>query len=148
MELSSRIEYALMALMELAAARQRGASLSLSEIARRQVIPDRYLEKILANLRLSGIVQSQRGARGGYILTRSPQQITLPEIIRSLSLTHGGPVDARNDLSNPMTLERQLLHEIWQEVRQEHQEVLEQYTLADICQRRDTTHPSNPMYYI
>ncbi|PSB16166.1 hypothetical protein C7B61_01810 [filamentous cyanobacterium CCP1] len=62
----------------------RREPIKINEITANQPIPDRYLEQILTSLRRSGIVQSQRGARGGYLLTREPWQITLLEIVSSI----------------------------------------------------------------
>lgn len=145
MELSCKIEYALLALMELAGQYNRRKSLTVSEIAARHQIPDRYLEQILTGLRRKGIVQSQRGAKGGYVLARAPWQITLLEIVATDAGENGsnGQTDAQG-----VTLERILLKEVWQQAEQAAQTVLEHYTLQDLCLRRDNYQQSHPMYYI
>ncbi|HEY9826719.1 MAG TPA: Rrf2 family transcriptional regulator, partial [Stenomitos sp.] len=84
MELSSKSEYALLALMALADRFQGNDPLQIRQIAARQDIPDRYLEQLLATLRRSGLVRSQRGAKGGYMLAREPWQITVLEVIRCI----------------------------------------------------------------
>jgi Rrf2 family protein len=143
-ELSSKVEYALLALMELAG-NERGIPLKISEIATIQTIPDRYLEQILNSLRRSGIIQSLRGAKGGYILAREPWQITLSEIIVSVE---GDSNPKENKRARLSTLEKDVVFEIWQQVSQEAQAVFERYTLQDLCQRRDTYRQTNVMYYI
>jgi Rrf2 family protein len=77
LELSSRVEYALLALLELASYPGNPTPLTISQITTKQPIPDRYLEQILTGLRRDGIVQSQRGAKGGYVLARKPWQVSV-----------------------------------------------------------------------
>lgn len=69
-ELSSRIEYALLALLALFDWRLEGKPLKVSEIAAMQSIPERYLDQILILLRRCGVVRSQRGIKGGYLLAK------------------------------------------------------------------------------
>ncbi len=59
----------------------------MNEITAKQPIPERYLEQILTNLRRAGVVQSQRGSKGGFLLVREPWQITLLEIV---TMVEGG----------------------------------------------------------
>lgn len=78
--ISHKAKYALRALVALAEA--EGNSLVISEIARRQRIPKKFLEQILLELKHEGIVASRRGKVGGYMLLRRPEQITYGEILR------------------------------------------------------------------
>ena len=80
-ELSCKSEYALLALIELATHYSSGEPLQIRQIAAQQNIPDRYLEQLLATLRRYGLVRSQRGAKGGYLLAREPWKITLLEVV-------------------------------------------------------------------
>lgn len=82
MQLTARVDYALRACAELAAAAPEPRK--SEEIARAQAIPARFLEGILADLRRSGIVVSRRGAVGGYRLARPAERITLAEVMRSV----------------------------------------------------------------
>ena len=84
MELSCKCEYAVLALLSLVDHYPQGEPLRIRQIAAQQHIPDRYLEQLLAILRRSGLVCSQRGARGGYLLAREPWKITLLEIINCI----------------------------------------------------------------
>ena len=81
LDLSAKVEYALLALMELANHWHRKTPLTINEITARQPIPDRYLEHIFTILRRGGLVQSQRGAKGGYVLTREPWKITVLDVV-------------------------------------------------------------------
>lgn len=76
-----KVQYALRAIFELAK-RQGEGPCKISEIARAQAIPLRFLEVILSQLKGSGFVDSKRGFYGGYYLTRSPRQITVGDVFR------------------------------------------------------------------
>ena len=78
--ISRKAKYALRALVALAQA--EGGSLVISEIARRQRIPKKFLEQILLELKHEGILASRRGKIGGYMLVRRPEQVTYGEILR------------------------------------------------------------------
>ena len=83
MKLSKKSEYGLRALIELTA-QHNGAPLRRQDIARRQHIPVEYLEQILLRLRNAGLLASRRGVGGGYSLIKSPEEITLGQVIRIL----------------------------------------------------------------
>lgn len=74
-------QYALRAILELAKHRGKGPK-KISEIAEAQAIPLRFLEVILSQLKGSGLVESKRGFYGGYLLTRSPEKISVGDILR------------------------------------------------------------------
>lgn len=83
MKLSSRSEYGIRALLELAQ-RQGEGPIQSREIAERQRIPDAYLNQLLLTLRKAGIVRSVRGPSGGHLLGRSPERVTLSEVVGAL----------------------------------------------------------------
>lgn len=142
MQPSSRVEYALLALLEIASQPDPKTPVTIVEITAKQQIPDRYLEQILTSLRRSGIIQSQRGAKGGYVLSRAPWQITLMEIINSVEGEQG---DRSSSMSTP---DKTLIHEVWQQAQSASQSILSRYTLQDLCLRRDAYLQTNPMYHI
>lgn len=78
---SVKSDYALLALFDLASRRSRDP-VKIADIARRQKIPQKFLELILANLKQGGFVESRRGAEGGYLLARPPSQITVGEVLQ------------------------------------------------------------------
>ncbi len=145
MELSCKSEYAILALLELATHYQNGEPQQIRQIAAVQNIPDRYLEQLLATLRRGGLVKSQRGAKGGYVLAREPWKITLLEILDCLE-----GLDRRTGEEETVTktLESTVLQEIWQETHQAANAVLQKYTLKDICEQRDQRQQIDIMYYI
>src|ERR1035441_90016 len=86
MTISVKGEYALQALFDLAS-QPPGTPVKIGEIAKRQKIPQKFLELILAGLKQGGFVESRRGAEGGYLLARSPDAITVGEVLRFIEGT-------------------------------------------------------------
>lgn len=144
-ELSSKSEYALLALMALADEFKGNDPLQIRQIAAQQDIPDRYLEQLLATLRRSGLVRSQRGAKGGYLLAREPWQITVLEVMISIE---GQDITAPNGADFATTAEKKVLRDIWNGSCEAMRGVLQQHTLQDLCDRRDAQRQSELMYYI
>ncbi len=145
MELSCKSEYALLALLELAAHYNNGEPLQIRQIAIQQHIPDRYLEQLLATLRRCGLVRSQRGAKGGYLLAREPWKITLLEVLNCIE---GADTQNSDQAGTTKTVESSVIHDIWQEARQAADTVLHGYTLQDLAERRDARRQLDIMYYI
>ena len=88
MKLSTRATYSLRALLELALAQGRGP-VSAAVIAKRQALSVAYLEQLLHRLKRQGLIHSTRGPKGGYVLARAPEEITVAEVVRSLEHGHG-----------------------------------------------------------
>lgn len=145
MDLSCKSEYALLALMALAANVGRGEPLQIRQIAAEQSIPDRYLEQLLATLRRGGLVRSQRGAKGGYVLASEPWKITLLEIVNCIEGVETQGADAQRE---PKSVEGSVIFEVWQEARSASDAVLQGYTLQDLLEKRDARRQLDIMYYI
>ncbi len=145
MEISAKVKYALVALLELTRHNQQGKFLQIEQIATDQQIPDRYLAQLFMSLRQCGLVRSQRGAKGGYVLARAPEQITLWEVITCLE---GTPSHKQDGQLPPRSLESSLLQEIWQESQQKAIAVWQDYTLQDLCQKMDNGEGVNFTYQI
>lgn len=92
MLVSKKSQYALRAIFELAL-RNSDRPVKIREIAAAQNIPARFLEVILNELRHAGLVQSQRGNEGGYMLPQRPEELTVGEVIRCVQ----GPVSMMGD---------------------------------------------------
>lgn len=144
MDLSCKSEYALLALLELSPHYASGEPLQIRQIAAQQHIPDRYLEQLLATLRRAGLVKSQRGARGGYLLARDPWKITLYDVV---SCIEGFDAQADTEKS-PETSEALIINDVWGEVRQAADAVLHKYTLQDLVEKRNAKQQVDIMYYI
>lgn len=145
MELSCKSEYAILALLELATHYQSGDPLQIRQIAAQQNIPDRYLEQLLATLRRGGLIKSQRGSKGGYFLAREPWKITIFEVLGCLE---GLDVRPCEEDTQPKTPDGAVIEEVWLEARQAANAILQKYTLADLCEKRDSRKQLDIMYYI
>ena len=141
-DLSPKTAYALLALIELASHFKEGEPLQSRQIAEQQQIPDRYLEQLLAILRQQGIVKSQRGAKGGYLLGREPWQISILDVVLAIE----GKVGETN--GEPRSIESTLLSEIWHQARTAAYQIFQDCTLQDLCDRRDARIQSSITYYI
>lgn len=84
MKVGSRADYGLRAVVYLASLPDQDAPQQISVIAKHQAIPEDYLRQLLTQLRAAGIVRSVRGPHGGYMLARSPDAITMGEVIEVL----------------------------------------------------------------
>ncbi len=145
MELSCKNEYALLALIELASHYPTGEPLQIRQISAQQNIPDRYLEQLLATLRRGGLVRSQRGAKGGYVLAREPWKINLLEVMQCLEGADSQPLEPEEQHKTPETA---VIYEVWNEAHLASQAVLKQCTLQDVCEKRDARRQLDIMYYI
>ncbi|MBW4553113.1 MAG: Rrf2 family transcriptional regulator [Aphanocapsa sp. GSE-SYN-MK-11-07L] len=145
MELSCKSEYALLAMLEMADSYQRAEPMQIRQLAALHNIPDRYLEQLLATLRRAGLIRSQRGAKGGYLLGREPWQITLLEVIDCIE---GLEAKAGEKSLTTETVERAVVRETWQEACQAANTVLQRCTLKDLCERRQIKQQLDVMYYI
>ena len=145
MELSCKNEYALLALIELASHYAGGEPLQIRQISAQQRIPDRYLEQLLATLRRGGLVRSQRGAKGGYVLAREPWKINLLEVMMCLE---GADAEPPEPEAKPQTVENAVIYEVWNEANLAARSVLRQCTLQDLCDKRDARRQLDIMYYI
>lgn len=132
-------------MLELTAHHNNGEPLQIRQIAAIQNIPDRYLEQLLATLRRGGLVRSQRGAKGGYILAREPWKITLLEVVFCLE---GLDPQALENESTPKTVESSVVREIWHEAFLAANAVLQKYTLQDLYEKRNARRQLDIMYYI
>ena len=132
MRLSRKSEYALLALISLAKS-YNNKLMTITQLSKQNEIPQKYLEQILVILKRSGYVRSVRGPKGGYKLAKSPNLITLAEIVRSID----GPLAPVNSTSvyyfthTPIEKNKNL-HKIFKEIRDYVSSKLENTTLKDL----------------
>jgi Rrf2 family protein len=126
MKITARAEYASLAILELALNYNSG-HIQAKEIAERRQIPPKFLEQILIQLRNSGLIQSLRGASGGYFLARPPEQITLREVVEAVE-GELSIVDAKID---DKTLVR-----VWGEIQENFLKSLEKITVQKLVNRK------------
>ena len=128
MKLSTKGQYGVRAMYDLACF-YGGAPQSVKCIAERENIPEAYLEQLIAPLRKAGLVLSLRGAQGGYLLARPPQEISVGEILRALE----GPLAATDCvLSECEKAEGCVMHALWLRVHRGVNAVMDSITLQDM----------------
>jgi len=127
MNSSVKGEYALHAIFDLAS-QPPGEPIKIAEIARRQKIPQKFLELILASLKQGGFVESRRGAEGGYLLARPADALTIGEILRFIEGPPQGKGRARRKAETPFT-------DMWQQVDRAVSGILDQTTFAELLRR-------------
>ncbi|MBL7081869.1 MAG: Rrf2 family transcriptional regulator [Candidatus Omnitrophica bacterium] len=145
MKLSTKGQYGARLMLDLAFHYGQGPVL-LKDIAGRQGISEKYLGHLTPLLKGAGLINSIRGARGGYILARPPQDITLGEIVRAVE----GNLVLVECVTAPAVCHRVSLcatRDIWEEVGEKMMEVLDSNTLKDMVERQKQKQSSQPLVY-
>jgi Rrf2 family transcriptional regulator, cysteine metabolism repressor len=124
LNISVKGEYALLALFDLTS-RRPGQPVRIADIASRQKIPQKFLELILAGLKQGGFVESRRGAEGGYLLARPPEQITAGEVLRYIEGAQERKTRRRKAGDSPFGV-------MWERVDRAVSDVVDRTTFADL----------------
>ena len=134
--ITSKSRYAVLALAELArlGAVPGGQPVPIAELARRRDIPLQFLEQLFATLRRGGLLQSQRGVKGGYSFTRDPGEVTVLNVVQLLE----GEFDAEAAEAGSA---------VWPKAVAALREVLSSTSIADVVQHEDKAAGAQ-MYYI
>jgi Rrf2 family transcriptional regulator, cysteine metabolism repressor len=133
MTISVKGAYALQAICDLACQRS-GEPIRIADIARRQKIPQKFLELILAGLKQSGFVESRRGAEGGYLLARAADSLTVGEVLRAVEAPPPGRGRPKRRIETPFD-------DMWRQVEGAVSDVIDKTTFADLV--RDWTDKQN-----
>lgn len=135
MKISTKGRYALRLMLDVAL-HSHGAAVPLRDVAQRQEISDKYLEQIVTQLSRAGLVRSVRGAGGGYLLTREPEEYTVGEILRVLegNLAPVSCVD-QDDTCRCNRADRCVTVEVWRDIQAAVSSVVDRLTLADLVRR-------------
>lgn len=104
------------------------------DVSRRQQLSDKYLEQIVTPLSKAGLVRSMRGAGGGYLLTRRPEEYTVGEILRPLE-GDLAPVECATDADFCERCGECVTVELWREIHRAVSQVVDRTTLADLVER-------------
>jgi Rrf2 family protein len=136
---SAKGEYGVLAVFELAQ-HVGEAPLQAKTIAKNQRIPLRFLEQVLSGLRKAGLVESVRGAQGGYVLGGSPSEIRISDVIEAIE----GPIGPSSRVSgsddryhsHETVTGDDILKPVWEEVKTAVIEVLNSITIQDLCDRK------------
>lgn len=123
MNISVKSEYALQAILDLSQ-QPPGEPIKIADIARRQKIPQKFLELILSSLKQGGFVESRRGAEGGYRLARPADQITIGEVLRFAEDTK----KPRKSASGPFS-------DVWKRVDEAVSAILDKTTFAELARQ-------------
>ncbi|MGC4108685.1 MAG: Rrf2 family transcriptional regulator [Thermomicrobiales bacterium] len=143
MKVSTRGEYGVRAMVALAHHYGDGP-MSITEIAKESSVPTAYLEQLIAPLRRAGLVESKRGAHGGYTLSRKPEEVRIGDVYRVME----GPVAPMECVSEDLTEQTCPLIDgcetrpIWVKVRDSIAEALDSTTLADLIARKGVAAPA------
>lgn len=149
MKISKKCQYALKAIFELAS-RDIDEPAKIQVIAKTQGIPQRFLEAILNELKHGGFVESRRGNEGGYILARTPEDLTIGEVIEYMQ----GPISVSpdgNKKNKKTTIYSgdKAFEQLWQEVNKTMSEVWNSKTFADLVEfERNSNATGIPNYVI
>jgi Rrf2 family transcriptional regulator, cysteine metabolism repressor len=136
-KLSVKVEYACRVLAQLARVHGMGQLAHIEKLAKIEAVPANYLVQILTELRTGGLIISRRGKQGGYALARSPEAISLYEIV---TLIDGAFLDLNNA---PAGFSGRRVHQVWQEVRKAFEDRAKQVTLDMLVGKG-----GEEMYYI
>jgi len=134
-KLSTKGRYGVRIMLDLALHFGQGA-VFLKDIAQRQDISEKYLWQLIYSLKNAGLISSTRGAHGGYVLTKPPEEITLKEIVSVLE----GPgclVDCVRDSSACKRSQECIAREMWEEVAKQLLQTLESFTLAKMVEKQN-----------
>ena len=145
MKISAKTEYACIATLELASRYGSDKPVRIRKIAERHDIPPRFLVQILLQLKGAGLVASTRGAAGGYHLVRSPESVSLGEVMAVIegASSNGGAKACNASPDSPAV---KVLMQAWQNVTTVEREMLRSVSFADLLER--TRQQDGQMYYI
>ena len=133
MKLSTRSRYGTRLMLELALNYNKGPVL-LKDISKSQEVSLKYLAQLIIPLKIAGLINSSRGAHGGYFLSRAPKDVKLSEIIVAVD----GPLNLVECVDNPAICNRSdfcTTKDIWTEVSNKLSIILESYTLQQMINR-------------
>lgn len=135
MKISTKGRYALRLMLDLAY-NHTGSFIPIKNISQRQDISDKYLEQIITQLSRAGLVKSARGAQGGYMLAKEPQEYTVGEILRLLE-GNLAPVACVDDTNDACTrADECVTMEVWREIKDAVNKVVDNITLADLVEQQ------------
>ena len=126
MNVSVKGEYALQAIFDLTVYSGKGP-VKIADIAKRQKIPQKFLELILSGLKQGGFVESRRGAEGGYLLARPANQIAVGDVLRHVEGQRLSGAKGRRKTDTPFT-------DLWNRVDKAISEVVDHTTFQDLTQ--------------
>lgn len=146
MKVSLKATYGILAALDLAL-HDGTAPVQAKTIASRQGIPLRFLEQVLNVMKNSGLVDSLRGAQGGYLLGKLPEEISLAEIVEALDGTLSNGVKERHRHVRSQSKSDLLLADVWERVRLAELGVLNAVTLRELAERHQQLDRERTLMY-
>ena len=144
MKISTKGRYAIKLMLDLALY-SKGQPVKIKEIAKRQGISEKYLEQIINPLTKSGLVKSFRGAQGGYMLTRKPEEYTVGMILRAAEGSLAPVSCLDEDINHCEHAGRCTTLTIWQQLKDAIDNVVDNTTLADLIEEQKNMPDANLM---
>ncbi len=135
MRVSQKTEYALRAMLELAKRADQPDPVRTADIARKQRIPEKFLEMILVELRRSRLIDSKRGMMGGHRLSREAQAITVGDIWRAIE---DDALEVGNDQTSQKSIAAKPFDFVWRQVNLAVTEIVDGVTLEEIRLRAES----------
>ncbi len=146
MKVSLRATYGILAAVDLAL-HSGDHPVQARGIAHRQSIPARFLEQVLHAMKKAGIVESLRGAQGGYLLAKKPSGISVADILEALD----GPLTATDGMRERAQRRRAkpeaLLSQVWAQLHQAERTVLEAITVEELADRQRAIEQERTLMY-
>ena len=146
MKVSTKGDYGVRALVELAHHYGEGPTQS-AEIAARQEVPEPYLDQLLTTLRRAGFIRSVRGPQGGHLLIHEPQEIRLSDVMVALE----GSMAPLACVDDPDACTKEggcVQREVWERVRDATREILDSVTIGDLAEKERQYSKNGGRYYI
>lgn len=146
MRVSTKGRYGLRVMLELAI-RHGSGPIMMSTIAESQDISRKYIHNLLTSLKAAGLVRAVRGAGGGYVLSRQPNEILLSDVVRALEGAFF-PVDCVGDQSLCARAEFCVTREVWRDLGEAVEGVLKKTNLEQLANRHKAMLTERQMYHI
>lgn len=133
MRLTTKVRYGVRAIFDIAY-QSSGLPVAVKDISKRQAIPQRYLEQILHKLKKTRIIKSVRGPRGGYVLAKDAEKITVRNIIEAVHEPIN-PVFCVDDKTKCSRAEQCVTRQVWKRAGEILQEFFDSKTIGDLCEK-------------
>jgi len=146
MRISTKGRYGLRAILDLAVYGENNKPVLLSEISRREKIPQKYLSQIMSELIKAGFIKSIRGRKGGYLLNKPPKEIKVSSVLHALE----GDFSVVECVADPLVCDRVSFcgtRDVWKTLSRKIEETLSSITLEELVQNQKKKF-ENPIYNI
>lgn len=147
MKISTKVEYGLIAIIDIALYSEGDKSVNSVQIAERHGISKKFLEQIMNSLRIARLVTALKGAKGGYRLTKPTNEITLSEILNALDISI--LAEPCSNFSDDTKIRNLIDNDVWKKMNDSVLNVTDNITLADLLEDYYNINSVNQlMYYI